>query len=168
MFAALVLAACGDGPQPPAQEPGGRGQPSPQPDLPRGTLVIRTDQAPVRIDVEIAETPEHKARGLMGRRSLPENAGMVFLEEEPVTTSFWMKDTLIPLSIAYMERTGDRRFRILRVMDMDPCPPDTDCPTYDPGLPYDAALEVNQRWFGERDLGPGATGVVRGDLPTAS
>jgi uncharacterized membrane protein (UPF0127 family) len=118
--------------------------------LARGTLVIETDGGEVPISVEIAETPEQKARGLMGRTFLPPNAGMVFLEQEPTTTGFWMKDTLIPLSIAFWGQ--DRR--IFRILDMEPCGTD-DCPTYEPRGEWVGAAEVNQGFFEERGVQTG-------------
>lgn len=85
----------------------------------------------------------------MFRERLDPDAGMIFLfdEREPVGSGFWMKNTLIPLSIAYMRRSGDG-FEVVAIMDMVPCPAETvTCPTYRPGTPYDAALEVNKGWF---------------------
>ena len=119
------------------------------------------------VHAEVAATPRDRQDGLMHRPSMPEDSGMIFLFPERHTGGFWMKDTLIPLSIAYMESAGAGRFRVLRIMDMDPCRTE-DCPSYAPGVAYDAALEVNQGWFAERDVGPGATAVVRGRLPTPS
>jgi uncharacterized membrane protein (UPF0127 family) len=133
---AMLLAGCAQGPQQP-----------PPPGPPRGILTISGDGPEVRVRVEIAETPEEKARGLMGRRSLPPDAGMVFLEEEPVSSGFWMKDTLIPLSIAFWDRDG----RIFRILDMEPCLEDS-CPTYDPRGPWVGALEVNQGFFEEHGI----------------
>lgn len=146
IVAAAVLAACRSTPPAP-----GDLQPSPPSGLPRGELVVDMGEGEVRIDVEIAETPETKAQGLMGRQSLPPDTGMVFLEDEPVETGFWMKDTLIPLSIAFWG--PDRRIR--RILDMEPCQEDP-CPVYDPGVAWVGAVEVNQGFF-ER------TGVQVGD-----
>jgi uncharacterized membrane protein (UPF0127 family) len=108
--------------------------------------VIEGAAGEATLDVEIAETPETRARGLMGRTSLPEDAGMVFLYPTPVDTGFWMKDTLIPLSIAFWDRDG----RILEILDMEPCREDP-CPVYDPGVTWLGAVEVNLGVF--YDLG---------------
>jgi uncharacterized membrane protein (UPF0127 family) len=113
-----------------------------QPPQSEGVLTISGDGPDVRVQVEIAETAEDKTRGLMGRTSLPEDTGMVFLEEEPVVSGFWMKDTLIPLSIAFWDEDG----RIFRILDMEPCLEDS-CPTYDPRGAWVGALEVNQGFF---------------------
>lgn len=122
-------------------------QPAEPPGPPRGVLTISGNGSTVRIRVEIAETTEAKLRGLMGRTSLPEDSGMVFLEEEPVISGFWMKDTLIPLSIAFWDEEG----RIFRILDMEPCLEDT-CRTYQPGGPWVGALEVNQGFFEEHGV----------------
>jgi uncharacterized membrane protein (UPF0127 family) len=66
----------------------------------------------------------------MGRESLPESAGMVFLEREPVRQSFWMTNTLIPLSVAFWD-DGEE---ILAILDMEPCRADP-APTHDPAWP---------------------------------
>jgi uncharacterized membrane protein (UPF0127 family) len=137
---AILAAACGGEPE---RSPAG---------LPTGAAVIETDGGEVRVDVEIAETEAARARGLMGRESLPDDGGMVFLAEEPSTSGFWMKDTLIPLSIAFWGPDGT----IGRILDMDPCRKDP-CTIYDPGVSWVGALEVNQGFFAQ-------TGVHEGDL----
>jgi uncharacterized membrane protein (UPF0127 family) len=113
----------------------------------RGTLVIETDGGRVILEVEIAETRRARATGLMGRESLPEDAGMVFLERRPVRQSFWMKNTLIPLSVAVWDTRGE----ILAILDMEPCQADP-CPTYDPGVAWTGAVEVNQGFFSRRGI----------------
>jgi uncharacterized protein len=123
------------------------GEPEPGSGLPRGMVVIGTGRDAVQVDVEIAETYEAKVRGLMGRRSLPPGSGMVFLAAEPTDSGFWMKDTLIPLSIAFWDEDG----RILAMLDMDPCP-GLPCPSYDPGVEWTHALEVNQGFFVEQGV----------------
>jgi uncharacterized membrane protein (UPF0127 family) len=105
-------------------------------------VVIETADGEEEIAVEIADTPEERARGLMGRESLPEDSGMIFVYPEPTEGAYWMKNTLIPLSIAFYDSNGE----ILRILDMEPCRRDP-CPLYDPGVPYVGALEVNQGAF---------------------
>jgi uncharacterized membrane protein (UPF0127 family) len=94
------------------------------------------------VAVEIADTPAEREQGLMGRTTLPDGAGMVFVFPEDQRGAFWMKDTLIPLSIAFYAADG----RIVKILDMEPCDADP-CPLYDPGVAYRGALEVNQGAF---------------------
>jgi uncharacterized protein len=110
--------------------------------FPQGEAVLRAPTKSVTIKVEIARTAEQMQQGLMGRTSLPRNAGMVFLFGQPTSGSFWMKDTRIPLSIAFFGKRG----RILRIMDMTPCLKDP-CRSYTPGVAYWGALEVNRGAF---------------------
>jgi uncharacterized protein len=119
--------------------------------LPRGTLLIEGTSGEVPVEVAIAETDDAKARGLMGVEEMAADAGMVFLQDEPAQVSFWMKDTLIPLSIAFW---GPDR-QIATILDMDPCRTNT-CPTYDPEIEWVGALEVNQGFFAEHGIEEGA------------
>jgi uncharacterized membrane protein (UPF0127 family) len=123
-LAAVVLAACSD----------------PETDV----LRIHTDQGEVEVRVEVADTQVEQSRGLMGREHLDEDAGMVFLNSQPTETAFWMKNTLIPLSVAFWAE--DRR--IFAIRDMVPCRKDP-CPLYEPGGPWIGALEVNRGFFEE-------------------
>jgi uncharacterized membrane protein (UPF0127 family) len=116
----------------------------------RGTVVIEGERGDVEVDVEIAETPVQQQLGLMHRESLEREAGMVFLFPKETRGGFWMKNTLIPLSIAFFDGDG----RILRILDMEPCEADP-CPTFDPKVPYRGALEVNQGAFGEWGVSEG-------------
>jgi uncharacterized membrane protein (UPF0127 family) len=106
------------------------------------TVVIDTAAGETELTVEIADTDDERARGLMGRTSLPADAGMIFLYPEPTQGGYWMKNTLIPLSIAFYDTDGE----ILRILHMEPCRSEP-CPVYDPGLPYAGALEVNRGAF---------------------
>jgi uncharacterized membrane protein (UPF0127 family) len=115
-------------------------------------LVIDTGEGDVEVPVEVADSRGERQVGLMNRESLPEDSGMVFLFPEPTTGGFWMKNTLIPLSIAFYGRDGT----IVRILDMDPCRADP-CPIYEPGVAYTAALEVNQGAFAR-------WGVSEGDV----
>lgn len=96
----------------------------------------------VVVAVEVADSAEERQVGLMGRESLPDDAGMIFLFDEETSGGFWMKDTMIPLSIAFADADGT----IVSVLDMEPCEADP-CEIYDPGVPYRSALEVNQGAF---------------------
>jgi uncharacterized membrane protein (UPF0127 family) len=77
---------------------------------------------------------------------------MVFLFPQDETGGFWMKNTLIPLSIAYYDRAG----KIVRILDMEPCMADS-CPVYEPGVAYRGALEVNQGAFRRWGVAEGDT-----------
>jgi uncharacterized protein len=116
-------------------------------------IATETDTIPLRVD--IAETDQQRRVGLMRRPSLPEEEGMVFLfdEEQPPEAGFWMFNTLIPLSIAYIGGDGV----IGSIRQMVPCPsPNPDfCPTYAAGVPYRAALEVNAGFFQRRGIDVG-------------
>jgi uncharacterized membrane protein (UPF0127 family) len=126
-IALLALTGCG----------GGGVQPPVQP-----RAVIETPDGEVAIDVEIADDDAERERGLMERTELDPDAGMVFVYPSDVSGAFWMKNTLIPLSIAFYAGDG----RIVKILDMEPCREDP-CPLYDPGVPYRGALEVNQGAF---------------------
>jgi uncharacterized membrane protein (UPF0127 family) len=116
---------------------------------------------------EVASTESERERGLMYRRALATDAGMIFVFPSGKSTgSFWMKDTLIPLSIAFLERRG-AGYRVIAVMDMQPCRADP-CPLYYPGRAYDAAVESSLGWYQARGVGMGTPVAVHGRLPTPS
>lgn len=140
----LLLAACGN------DDSSYSGSPTPSPA--RAMAIIDTGDEVVLVDVEVADSDEERALGLMNRESLDEDKGMLFLYFEPNRGGFWMKDTLIPLSIAFFDEKGE----ILEIMDMEPCEADP-CPTYDPGVRYWGALEVNQGAFEEWGVSEGDT-----------
>ena len=99
---------------------------------------------------EIAQSEEERARGLMYRETLAENAGMLFVFPESSVRSFWMQNTYIPLDIAFM----DPSFRIVDIQQMEPMTTDSHMSR----APAMYALEVNQGWFE-------AHGVEIGDIP---
>ena len=146
LFSALLLifmVSCGDD---------GSYSTSPSPSPESATAVIDTGNEVVLVDVEVADSPEERAEGLMNRDSLDEDEGMLFVFFEANTGGFWMKNTRIPLSIAFFDRNGE----ILSIMDMDPCR-ESPCPSYDPGVSYWGALEVNQSAFDEWGVEVGDT-----------
>jgi uncharacterized membrane protein (UPF0127 family) len=136
LLLALLAGSCGGGP--------------PE----RGTAVVDAAGGPVTFSVEIADDPAERRRGLMGREMLPPGAGMLFVFPEDVDTPFWMKDTLVPLSVAFLDGRG----RIVAILDMDPCRADP-CPAYAPAAPYRQALEVGLGSFAR--LGIEVGDVVR-------
>lgn len=137
LAAVLVLAACGNG-TPPAV-PGAQ--------LPVAWLAVGDH----RITAEIAQRPADRARGLMFRESLPPDHGMLFLFPDETVQSFWMRNTTIPISIAY----ADARGRIVRIADLEPL---DERPVTSVG-PARYALEMNRGWFS-------AHAVVAGDRIT--
>jgi uncharacterized protein len=102
------------------------------------------------LTVKVADTPQKRDKGLMYVQKLPKNEGMLFVFSEKTYGGFWMKNTLIPLSIAFLDSNG----KILKILDMLPCKEDY-CPTYDPELYYDYALEVNLGWFEKNQIKEG-------------
>ena len=116
------------------------------------TLTVRGQ----RLTVEVVSTPETRAIGLMNRFSLPTDHGMLFVFEAPEPQSFWMKNTYIPLSIAFVDARG----RILNIEDMRP---QDETPHTSKGLAL-YAIEMRQGWFVTRGIGAGD--VVEG-LPAS-
>ena len=121
---AVFLVACGHG--------------CPVPDMP-GHMTF-TDGA--RLTVRIADDDLERAQGLMGVEHLPADEGMAFLYGSPTVSTFWMKGTLIPLSIAFIGDNG----RIVTIRDMEPCQTEP-CPEYRAEEPFLMAIEVNRGWF---------------------
>jgi uncharacterized membrane protein (UPF0127 family) len=122
--------------------------------LPKETLQIGEH----RLTVEVAATQESRRVGLMHRDHLPADGGMLFVYPDEQVRGFWMKDTRIPLSIAFVTRSG----KIVRIADMKPFSTDRVSSL----APATYAIEVNQGWFAERGIEAGAT--VKGlpsDLP---
>ncbi len=123
----------------------------PTTELPTTTLTIGDHQ----VTAELAITPEQRSRGLMRRFSLRSDHGMLFVFEHAEPQAFWMKNTYIPLSIAFIAADG----RIVNIEDMQP---QTEDAHWSKGpVPY--ALEMRRGWFAERGIGPGA--LVKGMPP---
>jgi uncharacterized membrane protein (UPF0127 family) len=99
------------------------------------------------IQAELAQTPEQRSTGLMFRKTMGTNDGMLFAFEEPGQQCFWMKNTLIPLSVAFLDGEG----RILNVLDMEPQTLDT----HTSAGPALYAIETNKGWFEENNVKPG-------------
>ncbi len=115
-----------------------------------GVVTFAEHGAAARVQVEIADTEVSQETGLMCRTSLAPDAGMLFWFRDDTDTPFWMKNTLIPLSIAFI----DKSWRIVALMDMPvaPDPSSDQLPTYGPKTPYRYALEVNQGFFAQHGI----------------
>lgn len=111
--------------------------------LPRVQLSVGEHQ----LFVHVARTEEERALGLMHRRDLPADEGMLFLCDEKAEQCFWMKDTPLPLSIAFLDDDGT----IVRIDDLEP----HSLEASSSGQPVQHVLEVNQGWFAERGIAPG-------------
>jgi uncharacterized protein len=109
--------------------------------------LARAGAEPLLLPVKLAATPEHRRHGLMEVPELPAGTGMLFTFDDDRTGGFWMKDTLVPLDIAFADADGT----IVAILAMDPCEEDP-CEVYEPGVAYRAALEVPQGWFAAEDI----------------
>lgn len=104
----------------------------------------------VTLKVEIADTPERFSRGLMYRKNLPADSGMLFIFPHEQTQSFWMKNTFIPLSIGFF----DAKKRLVDIQDMEPVKSEMDMrpPSYVSRKPAQFALEVPKGWFAKHRI----------------
>jgi uncharacterized membrane protein (UPF0127 family) len=100
------------------------------------------------IHAEVASHPATRAQGLMHRKSLGQNAGMFFIFDEPAIHCMWMKNTLIALSVAFIDDEG----RIVNIADMEPHSETSHCAA----KPVRYALEMNRGWFAARGIKPGS------------
>lgn len=116
---------------------------SPQLNLPRVTLKAGMHL----IQAQVAATPEQRATGLMHRTEMPTNEGMLFVFEQPAGQCFWMKNTLLPLTAAFVADDGT----IVNLADMQPQSLDSHCSA----KPVRYVLEMHQGWFARRGIGPG-------------
>ena len=116
----------------------------PQTLLPRVALAAGMHQ----IDAQVASTPEQRATGLMWRKEMPQHEGMLFVFEQPSVQCFWMKNTYLPLSTAFLADDGT----IVNVADMHPQSLDSHCSA----SPVRYVLEMNQGWFARKRIQAGA------------
>ncbi len=117
--------------------------PSPQLLLPRTPL-----RAGMHVlDVQLAQTPQERQIGLMFRKEMPQHEGMLFVFEQPAIQCFWMRNTLLPLTAAFVADDGT----IVNLADMKPQSDDSHCST----KPVRFVLEMNQGWFAKRNIQSG-------------
>ncbi len=113
-------------------------------------LAFKTAQVkvgPHPLNVEVASSDPQRMQGLMFREKLGRNDGMLFIFDEPAYQSMWMKNTLIPLSVAFIDADG----RILNILDMEPQTLDT----HSSAGPAVYAIETNKGWFAQNKVKPG-------------
>ncbi|GHV93430.1 hypothetical protein AGMMS50268_39330 [Spirochaetia bacterium] len=113
----------------------------------RELSIQRAALGPVSMEAELARTDQERAQGLMYRESLDDGKGMLFIFDRDQRMSFWMKNTLIPLSIAFIASDG----RITEIKDMEPL----SLSTVNSERSVRYALEVNRGWFGRAGIGIG-------------
>jgi len=117
---------------------------SPQLDLQR----TRISAGMYQIDAQLALTPQQQQTGLMHRKEMPQTEGMLFVFEQAATQCFWMKNTLLPLTAAFVADDG----RIVNLVDMQPLSLESHCSEE----PVRFVLEMNQGWFAKKNIKKGA------------
>jgi uncharacterized membrane protein (UPF0127 family) len=119
-------------------------QDTPQTNLPR----IKLQAGMYQIDTQVAQTPDQRSIGLMFRKDMPQHEGMLFVFEQPATQCFWMKNTLLPLTAAFVADDGT----IVNLADMKPQTTDSHCSE----KPVRFVLEMHQGWFAKKGLKAGS------------
>src|SRR3990167_1534486 len=119
-------------------------QDAPQMDLPR----VKLSAGMHLIDAQVAATIEQRSTGLMFRRDMPQSEGMLFVFEQASVQCFWMKNTLLPLTAAFVSDDGT----IVNFADMKPQTTDSHCSA----KPVRFVLEMNQGWFAKKGIKPGS------------
>ncbi len=119
-------------------------QDGPQLDLPRTKLSSGVYQ----ITAQVAQTPNQRSTGLMFRKEMPQAEGMLFIFEQPGMQCFWMKNTLLPLTAAFVADNGE----IVNLVDMQPHSEAPHCST----KPVRYVLEMNQGWFAKKGVKAGS------------
>lgn len=117
---------------------------TPQTDLQR----ISLQAGMYRIEAQVAATPQQREIGLMYRREMPQHEGMLFIFDQPATQCFWMKNTRLPLTAAFVADDGT----IVNLADMKPQTTDSHCSE----KPVRYVLEMNQGWFSAKHIKAGA------------
>ena len=118
-------------------------QQTPQMDLPR----VKLTAGMYLVDTQVAATPQQRATGLMFRRQMPPSEGMLFVFEQAGEQCFWMKNTLLPLTAAFVADDGT----IVNLADMKPQTTDSHCSE----KPVRFVLEMNRGWFAQKGIKAG-------------
>ena len=134
--AAIALVLCALASLAPAQE------------APQKLPTVRLNAGMHLIQAEVAQTPDQRSTGLMFRKTMGPNEGMLFAFEQPQPQCFWMKNTLLPLSIAFLADDGS----VVNIEDMKPQTLDGHCSKE----PVRFALEMNVGWFAKRGIQAGS------------
>jgi uncharacterized protein len=116
-------------------------------DAPQQLPAITLNAGMHLIKAELAQTPDERSIGLMFRKTMGTNEGMLFAFEQPATQCFWMKNTLLPLDIAFVAADGT----VINIDTMKPQTLESHCSTKP--VPY--VLEMNVGWFAKRGIKPG-------------
>jgi uncharacterized membrane protein (UPF0127 family) len=119
-------------------------QDQPQTNLPR----VKINAGMHIIDAQVASAPEERMTGLMFRKEMPQQEGMLFVFEYPAQQCFWMKNTLLPLSVAFVHDDGT----IANIEEMAPQTLDSHCSA----KPVRYVLEMNKGWFAKRGIKAGS------------
>ncbi len=114
-----------------------------QTQLPR----VRLSAGMHQIDAQVAQTPEQRSIGLMFRKQMPQHEGMLFVFDQPSKQCFWMKNTLLPLTAAFIDEDGT----VVNLENMKPQTTDEHCSD----KPVRYVLEMNQGWFAKKGITPG-------------
>ena len=118
-------------------------QESPQTNLPR----LKLQAGMYQIDAQVAQTPDQRSTGLMFRTEMPAHEGMLFVFEQASTQCFWMKNTLLPLTAAFVADDGT----VVNLADMKPQSTDSHCSS----KPVRYVLEMHQGWFAKKGFKAG-------------
>ena len=119
---------------------------------PQSLATIQLNAGMHNIKAQLASTPNQRQMGLMFRRSMPANEGMLFVFDSPSQQCFWMRNTLLPLSIAFLRDDGT----VVNIDDMQPQTDDSHCSQQ----PVRFVLEMNVGWFAKRGVKAGS--VIQG------
>lgn len=129
-------------------------------DVGEATVTVTQDDATATLDVRFAATEAERERGLMWITTMPEDAGMLFLFPRDSMGGFWMKNTYLPLDIAFIDADGV----VVSIKQGTPL----DTTTLSPGAAYRSVIETNVGWWAEHGFSVGAHVTLPANLPEAS
>ncbi|NLE86336.1 MAG: DUF192 domain-containing protein [Myxococcales bacterium] len=150
-------------PPPPPQQPAldCPAAPAPPPEMPRGAVVFPDAPGAPRVQVELARTPQHRSHGLMYRRALSDEEGMLFSWDAEAPRSFWMHNTCLPLDMLFLAHDGT----VLGVLEQ--VPPMNDAPRSIP-CPARHVLELRAGWVRAHGVAPGQRVLIHTALDGSS